>query len=297
MITVDGLSAILARSRQVFPEGTVVYGRGVGTIIRSKVDTLPVGTRVLGGFGWQDIFIGKPEEADIVVIYKKPELLLEDYAAIINHIGVIAYFCVRDVSGVKPGEIAVVTNAHGGVGSAAGQLLKRRGATVIGVCGSDEKCTSLIQYYGFDYAINYRTQDVAERVRAFTGGSGVDIIFDTASNAFGLVPLLKARGRFIATGMTDPSKMPEKLLNPLDFFLNHWTFRAPIIVEWVHEFGAALHALEEEVARGRRDGTQGLKYRIDKRQFSDAKRALDDLLNGRNFGKVVLCMGDGIFDF
>jgi NADPH2:quinone reductase len=84
--------------------------------------------------------------------------------------------CVR--GRVSPGEVVLVHAAAGGVGSAAVQLAKAFGATVIGTAGTDKKvdfCRSL----GADYGVNYRSDDFVAFVDDVTNGRGVDLAFDT----------------------------------------------------------------------------------------------------------------------
>jgi NADPH2:quinone reductase len=83
---------------------------------------------------------------------------------------------------VAPGDVVLVHAAAGGVGSAAVQLAKAAGATVIGTAGTDEKvdfCRSL----GADYGVNYRTDDFVAYVDDVTNGRGVDVAFDTVGGA------------------------------------------------------------------------------------------------------------------
>ncbi len=83
---------------------------------------------------------------------------------------------------VTPGEVVLVHAAAGGVGSAAVQLAKALGATVIGTAGTDEKvefCRSL----GADYGVNYRSEDFVAFVDDVTNGRGVDVAFDTVGGA------------------------------------------------------------------------------------------------------------------
>ena len=70
------------------------------------------------------------------------------------------------------------TPAAGGVGSAAVQLAKAFGATVIGTAGTDEK-VNLCLTLGADFGVNYRSEDFVAVVDDVTNGRGVDVAFDT----------------------------------------------------------------------------------------------------------------------
>jgi NADPH2:quinone reductase len=85
--------------------------------------------------------------------------------------------------GVTPRTV-VIYGAAGGVGTALIDVARLAGAMVIGTTGSAEKC-EFVCARGAAHAIDYRTDPVAERVNAITGGRGADIVFDhVAGKAF-----------------------------------------------------------------------------------------------------------------
>ena len=88
-----------------------------------------------------------------------------------------AHFGLHRRAMLQPGETVLVHAGAGGVGSAAIQLGKAAGATVIATAGSDEKVAFCLSV-GADAAINYRQQDFAAAVKDLTGGRGADVIFD-----------------------------------------------------------------------------------------------------------------------
>ena len=90
----------------------------------------------------------------------------------------LSYLALRVRGRVVPGDVVLVHAAAGGVGSAAVQLAKAFGATVIATAGTNEKvdfCRSL----GADYGVNYRSDDFVAHVDDITNGRGVDLAFDT----------------------------------------------------------------------------------------------------------------------
>jgi NADPH:quinone reductase len=94
----------------------------------------------------------------------------------------VSYLALRIRGRVAAGDVVLVHAAAGGVGSAAVQLAKTFGATVIGTAGTDEKvefCRSL----GADYGVNYRSDDFVAFVDDVTNGRGVDVAFDTVGGA------------------------------------------------------------------------------------------------------------------
>ena len=79
-----------------------------------------------------------------------------------------AYFGIIDIGCVKQGDFVVISGAAGATGSVAGQIAKIRGATVLGIAGSDSKCRWLIEELGFDAALNYKDTDFATKFEAAT---------------------------------------------------------------------------------------------------------------------------------
>jgi NADPH2:quinone reductase len=75
------------------------------------------------------------------------------------------------------GETVLVHGGTSGIGVTAIQLAREFGARVFATAGSDTKCAACEQF-GAEGAINYRTEDFAERVRALTSGAGVNVVLD-----------------------------------------------------------------------------------------------------------------------
>lgn len=83
----------------------------------------------------------------------------------------------------KSGETIVITGAAGAIGSHVGQIAKNLGLTVIGICGSDEKCKWLTDELGFDFAINYKTTPVAASLHE-AAPQGIDCYFDNVREIY-----------------------------------------------------------------------------------------------------------------
>jgi len=85
--------------------------------------------------------------------------------------GLTAYFGIIDVGKVKAGDFVVVSGAAGATGSVVGQIAKLKGATVLGIAGSDDKCRWLKEELGFDDALNYKDKDFFKKFRTATNVS------------------------------------------------------------------------------------------------------------------------------
>jgi putative PIG3 family NAD(P)H quinone oxidoreductase len=75
------------------------------------------------------------------------------------------------------GDIVLVHGGTSGIGTMAIALCKLFGVTIIVTAGSDAKCEAA-RKVGADHAINYKTQDFVEQVKAITGGKGVEVVLD-----------------------------------------------------------------------------------------------------------------------
>lgn len=88
-----------------------------------------------------------------------------------------AHFALEYRGAVKPGETVLVLGAAGGTGLAAIEVAKMLGARVI-AAASDADKLALCRAHGADETVNYRTEDLRDRVRELTDQQGVDVVFD-----------------------------------------------------------------------------------------------------------------------
>ncbi|MFJ6015793.1 NADPH:quinone oxidoreductase family protein [Streptomyces sp. NPDC092952] len=103
---------------------------------------------------------------------------LDDAEAAALHIGYqTGWFGLHRRAHLKAGETLLVHAAAGGVGSAAVQLGKAAGATVIGVVGGPEKARTAAEL-GCDLVVDRRTEDIVAAVKEATGGRGADVVYD-----------------------------------------------------------------------------------------------------------------------
>jgi len=121
---------------------------------------------------------------------------------------------LRDRGALRPGETLLVLGAAGGVGLAAIEIGKVLGARVIACASSDEKL-AVCREHGADEGINYAGEDLRERIKALTGGRGVDVVYDPVGGAYS-EPAFRSlawRGRLLVVGFAagDIPKLPLNL--------------------------------------------------------------------------------------
>jgi NADPH:quinone reductase-like Zn-dependent oxidoreductase len=133
----------------------------------------------------------------------KPEHLSWVEAASIPLVFVTAYHMLLTRARLQAGEKVVVLAAGSGVGTAATQLAKMSGATVVAVASTQEKLDRALEL-GADHAVNYTEQDWTKRVRALTGDRGPDLVVEHVGQATfpHSVRLLAPGGRIVVCGST-----------------------------------------------------------------------------------------------
>ena len=111
---------------------------------------------------------------------------------------------VFDRGRLRAGESALVHGGSSGIGTTAIQLASARGVRVFATAGSDEKCR-VCEELGAERAINYRTRDFVEDIRALTANRGVDLILDIVGGSY--VPrnlsVLAMDGRLVQIGLME----------------------------------------------------------------------------------------------
>ena len=91
--------------------------------------------------------------------------------------GATALTFITEAYNVQKGDTILVHTVAGGLGLLFAQLIKARGATVIGTTSTPEKA-EIAKAYGADHVILYKQEDTVQRVLELTNGEGVHAIFD-----------------------------------------------------------------------------------------------------------------------
>ncbi|MBC7277835.1 NADPH:quinone oxidoreductase family protein [Nocardioides sp.] len=158
-----------------FTAGVELCGEVVA--LGEKVEGFQIGDRVIGGAALPYGGFGELALMDAATTFPAPEALTDAEASSL-YIGYqTGWFALHRRANIQPGETLLVHAAAGGVGSAAIQLGKAAGATVIGVVGGPEKA-EVAKKLGADVVIDRHTEDFVKVVKEVTGGKGADVIYD-----------------------------------------------------------------------------------------------------------------------
>jgi len=182
------------------PTGIGLEAAGVIKKIGSKVKDLSVGDKVayagapLGAYAENRIY-----PADKLV--KLPDGITEEIAACIMTKGLTTYYLLYKTFPVKSHDTILFHAAAGGVGQIFCQWAKSLGCKVIGTVGSEEKI-NIAKKNGCDLVINYSKENFVEKVKDFTKGKGVPVVYDGvgAKTFEDSIACLKNTGTFVSFG-------------------------------------------------------------------------------------------------
>jgi len=171
---------------------------GVVAEVGEGVTNLAVGDRVVAACGRT---LAERVAAKAALVIPAPRKLAFEAAAGICITYFTSMYALKQRAALRAGETLLVLGAAGGVGTTALELGKQMGAVVIAAAGSDAKL-ELARRLGADHVINYATEDLRERVKAITGGKGVDVVYDPVGGALA-EPALRSMawgGRYLVIG-------------------------------------------------------------------------------------------------
>lgn len=184
---------------------------GIVTRVGEGVTRTKVGDHVLGVLGWGG-FAEEVVTDETNLIPLPPNLDFVTASAFAMPYAT-SYYALKDRARLQPGETLLVLGAAGGVGLAAVELGHLMGAKVIAAASSDEKL-AVCRQYGADELINYSTEDLKGRLKALTGGKGVDVVYDPVGGPYSEAALRNTawEGRFLVIGFSN-GEIPRIPLN------------------------------------------------------------------------------------
>jgi NADPH-dependent curcumin reductase CurA len=271
--------------------GQTMVGGTVGQVIASNHAGLKEGDLVLGQGGWQEYAVLPGQSVQKIDPAWGPSSLSLN---VLGSNGLTAYAGLLDIGKPQPGETVVVAAASGGVGSIVGQIAQIKGARAIGIAGGAAKCAFVRDELGFDACLDHRSPSFAADLAAACP-AGIDVYFENVGGAVfeAVLPLLNDFARIPVCGLisqytaTDlppgPNQVPALMRAVLTKRLAIRGFISSDYAAMREAFFAdALQWLREGKLRYREDITDGLE---------NAPAALISMLDGKNFGKVLVRVG------
>ena len=248
------------------------------------VNGLKVGQRVAYGFGgfggYTDCRLVDAEKVVAV-----PDPIDDETTAAMMVKGMTAQYLLCRAYNVKKGDSILIHAAAGGVGTIMCQWAKHIGARVIGTISSDKKA-QIAKMNGCDFPINYKNENVAERVREITNGEGVHAVYDpVGKDTFEIsIASLRTLGHLICygeiSGKLDPIE-PSVLMTKGSLSFIRTSMRHFITPRKALETTAT--ELFDMVEKGH------IKIRVNQiYRLSDTRLAHQDLERGKNIGSTIL---------
>jgi hypothetical protein len=273
--------------------GAVMEGGTVARVVTSKHPDYAPGDIVLSHSGWQRYALSDGENLRKLDPALAP---ISTALGVLGMPGFTAWAGLLQIGQPKPGEAVVVAAASGAVGSAVGQIARIKGARAVGIAGGAEKCAFVRDELGFDAVIDHRAPDFAQQL-GDACPNGIDVYFENVGgkvwdavfpllNDFARVPVCGLISQYNALPQAEQG--PDKLaLVMRDVLKKSLTIRGFI----QREFAALRPDFLREAGKWIEDGR--LRYREDIVDgLERAPAAFIDLLQGRNFGKLVIKVAD-----
>ncbi len=191
-----------------------------------------------------------------------------------------AYRAIFQLADAKAADVVLVHGASGGVGTAAVQLARAAGMTVIGTAGTD-KGRDLVRKEGAHHVLDHNAADFADRVAAVTGGRGPDVILEMLANKnLGKdLQMVAMNGKVIVIGSRGTVEV-----NPRDAMMREATVKGLMLFNATEREMAGIHAA---LFAGMENGT--LRPVVGQEMpLADAPRAHQAVLAAGSFGKIVL---------
>ena len=263
--------------------GDVMNGETVSEVVRSNAETFSPGQLVRCMGGWREYSVHGAEDLNAVADNIDPP----SYAlSVLGMTGLTAYAGMIWQARVRAGECVVIPAVTGGVGSVAAQLCAARGARVIGIAGSGEKCRHAVESLGAAECIDRRSEDVEARLGELCP-DGIDVYFDLVGGAtlhaacrnlalYGRVVLCGLMAEYNQSGRS-PGPAPGLLIGKRAVVSGLVVYDyEPRRAEFIRE---CLPLVAQARLTQREDITAGLE---------NAPAAFHRLMSGQNFGKVIV---------
>ncbi|XP_055496861.1 prostaglandin reductase 2 isoform X4 [Leucoraja erinacea] len=236
-----------------------------------------------------------------VLMKLDPQLVdwhLSYFLGIVGMPGLTSLLGVREKGHVKPGanQTMVVSGAAGACGMLAGQIARLEGCSrVVGICGTDEKCQVLVHEMGFDAAVNYKKDNVAEKLLEYCP-DGVDSYFDNVGGQISEVVIsqMKKNSHVILCGQISmynkdvPYPPPLPAQTEATLKERNITRERFVVINYSDKHAMGLVQLSQWLKEGK------LKVRETMvKGLENIGAAFESLMKGGNIGKQLVVVSEG----
>ena len=274
--------------------GGVMTAQVVGQVVTSNLEGYAAGDYVLNMSGWQDYAV--TDGTEVINLGSSPQN--PSWAlGILGMPGYTAYAGLLKIGEPKPGETVVVAAAAGPVGATVGQIAKIKGCRVVGIAGGADKCAHVVENLGFDACIDHRADDFAKQLAAACP-DGIDVYFENVGGKvlYAVLPLLNPFARMPVCGIVAWYNLPGLPEGPdMGPAIMGTLLRMKVKMEGFIIFDSFPLSVYKEF----RDDMMGwiadgsIKYKEHVVEgLENAPEAFNQLLDGGNFGKMVVKVGE-----
>lgn len=265
--------------------GEVMRALALGSVEASEATGFEKGDFVTGLLGWRDKGIFKA--TDLVKVQVPHGVSPSSLLGPLGMTGLTAYFGMMEIAKPAPGETVVVSAAAGAVGSVAGQIAKACGARVIGIAGSAQKCSWLVEKARFDGAICYRQESVADGLDRLCP-NGIDIYFENVGGDIldSVLPRLALNARIPLCGLISQYNAEGEAYGPKHFaqiLMKRAFLKGFIISDFAHQFPEGIAYLSSLLKKGQLTYQETVLNGLD-----SLPDAVNMLFRGENSGKLIV---------
>jgi len=283
--------------------GEVVKGLyGVGVVVESKRDEFVVGDVVINSamdsWPWVLHFKtdnpgGKFKKFEFEDEEPKYEVTYYGMPGTTTYLGLETQSDILQNSGT--GKCFVVSGAAGSCGHLAGQIALKNGCNpVVGICGTDEKCRMLKEKLKFTGTINYKSENVSERLKELCP-NGVDVYFDNVGGqvAEDVLNNMNENGRVVLCGQissyNSDEEYPQVLSSDTASYVKKMSIQREAFVSLLH--GDKFTRVRKELHRMKQDGEITVLETMH-HGLENVPQAFCTMMKGGNVGKQVVKVGD-----
>lgn len=244
-----GWAAAAANYSDPVPLGSPMRALAIGVVVSSKATDVEDGALLYGWFGWQLYCAARPEA---ILLRATLPAAPSSYLSLLGINGLTAYLALTQMGRPETGDTLLVSTAAGSVGSFVGQIGKLLGCRTIGLTGSADKVARCVDRFGYDVAIDYKSNDWTSQLeRALPGGTNV--YYDNTGGPILDIALrtMAVGGRIVQCGTAsiaswDP--LPQGPRNEREILTRRLQWGGFVIFDHASRFDAAagqLHAWHE----------------------------------------------------